>query len=50
MYLDPGFGSMIIQGLIASLAALATIFGIFRAKIFAFFRKDKKHTEENADE
>jgi uncharacterized protein (DUF2062 family) len=49
MYLDPGFGSMVIQALIASLAAVATIFGIFRTKIMAFFKKGKKSTKEKTD-
>jgi hypothetical protein len=46
MYLDPGFGSMLIQVLVASFAALAAMFGIFRTKIIAFFRKGKKATDE----
>ena len=49
MYLDPAFGSMIIQALIASLAALAVGIGIFRARIANFFRRNKQ-TEEITDE
>ena len=49
MYLDPGFGSMLIQALVASLAALIVGFGIFRARIIAFFRRNKQ-TEEINDE
>ena len=41
MYLDPGFGSMLIQMLVASLAAVAVGFGIFRHKIKSFFSKNK---------
>ncbi len=41
MYLDPGFGSMLIQILIAALAGLGAVFAIFRAKIAAFFNKKK---------
>ncbi|MCL2019401.1 MAG: hypothetical protein FWG70_06520 [Oscillospiraceae bacterium] len=48
MYLDPGFGSMLIQVLVASFAALAMTFGIFRQKIVAFFRKGKKGDETSA--
>jgi hypothetical protein len=49
MYLDPGFGSMLIQALVASLAALAVGIGIFRTRIAAFFRRNKQ-TDENVDE
>jgi hypothetical protein len=41
MYLDPGFGSMLIQLLIATLAGLVAAFGIFRKRIVAFFRRKK---------
>ena len=50
MYLDPGFGSMLIQLLVASIAAAAVMFGVFRSKIAAFFRKRKKGPDEGADE
>ena len=46
MYLDPGFGSMVIQVLVASFAGVTVTFGIYRAKIVAFFKKDKKSLEE----
>ena len=50
MYLDPGFGSMLIQLLVASLAALAVGFGVFRQKIKAIFSKGKRKVEtEDAD-
>jgi hypothetical protein len=45
MYLDPGFGSMLIQALVASIAAVAVGVGIFRHKIKAFFTKGKKSEE-----
>jgi len=41
MYLDPGFGSMLIQALVASIAAIAVGLGIFRYKIKTFFSKNK---------
>jgi len=41
MYLDPGVGSMLIQVLIASFAAIAVGFGIFCQRIKALFIKDK---------
>jgi len=45
MYLDPGFGSMLIQALIASLAAGGVMVGIFWGKIKAFFGRRKKSDE-----
>lgn len=45
MYLDPGFGSMLIQVLIASLAAAGAMFAMFRGKIMAFFKKSKKNAK-----
>ena len=50
MYIDPGFGSMIIQVIIASLAVLSAIFGIYRAKIVSFFKKGNKNSDEKSDE
>jgi hypothetical protein len=50
MYLDPGFGSMLIQVLIASLAGLVAGFGIFRTRIIAFFRKKKRESQNNSVE
>jgi len=49
MYLDPGFGSMLIQMLIASLAAVAVGFGVFRHKIIAFFSKNKGDVDSAGD-
>ena len=46
MYLDPGFGGMIIQAVIASIAAAAAFIGIFRHKIKAFFNKNKQESVE----
>jgi len=48
MYLDPGFGSMIIQVLIASLAACAVFFGVFRTKIAAFFKSKRNKGDDAA--
>jgi len=50
MYLDPGFGSMLIQLVVASLAAIAVGFGLFRQKIKMFFNKnkDEEATEEES--
>jgi len=40
-YLDPGFGSMLVQALLASIAAVAVMLGIYREKIKALFRGNK---------
>ena len=50
MYLDPGFGSLIIQMLVASFAAAAAMFGIFRVKIATFFKRGKRSTKEKTDD
>ena len=53
MYLDPGFGSMLIQLVVASIAAAAVGLGIFRQRIKAFFSKNKNQEaveEESTDE
>ena len=51
MYLDPGFGSMLIQAIVASIAAVAVGLGIFRHKIASLFKKNKKEeNEEKEDE
>ena len=40
-YLDPGTGSAIIQGLIATVAALGATFRVYRFRIQAFFASRK---------
>ena len=50
MYLDPGFAGMLIQVLIASVAGVVAVFGIFRVKIKAFFTKGKKPRKIDAGE
>lgn len=40
-YLDPGTGSMILQGLAAGLIALLAFWSRVRALISNFFKKDK---------
>jgi hypothetical protein len=49
MYLDPGVGSMIIQFAIASVAAVAAMFGIFRRNIVSFFRKSKETPDDEPE-
>lgn len=50
MYLDPGFGSMLIQILLASIAAAASMFGIFRNKIMSLFRRTKNTKKDDTSE
>jgi len=52
MYLDPGFGSMLVQALIASLAAAGVMVGVFWNRIKAFFNrgKNKDDSEKPDDE
>ena len=47
MYLDPGFGSMLIQALIAGFAAVVVLFGIYRQKVRAFFSRNKKKSDKD---
>jgi len=54
MYLDPGFGSMIIQALVAGIAVCSVVLYTLRDKIKYLFSKKKheaKHVEndENSD-
>ena len=41
-YIDPGIGSIILQGIIASIAAVGVFFSSVRRKIYNFFCKIKK--------
>ena len=51
MYLDPGFGSMVIQLLIGGVAAIGAGFYMFRQRIKEFFgiRSSKEPVEETND-
>ena len=40
-YLDPGMGSMLLQGLIAGLAVIMSFLSIYWQKVKAFFVKQK---------
>ena len=44
-YLDPGTGSMMLQGLIAAFAALVTAGGLYWSKIKSFFIRNGKDVE-----
>ncbi len=45
-YLDPGTGSMIVQSIIASIAAIGCVVAAFMDKIAGFFKKDKNDTKK----
>ena len=49
-YLDPVSGSLLIQGVLAVLAAIMTFFGNFRKKIIKFFQLGLKKLKKNDDE
>lgn len=46
MYIDPGLGGLIIQGVVAAIAALSVIGIGFRNKIAAFFKRKPKDTSD----
>jgi hypothetical protein len=50
-YLDPATGSMVVQAVIAALAAVGVAFSVFRRKLRAFvariFRKEKNSKHED---
>mgnify|MGYP001372713500 CR=1 FL=1 len=52
-YIDPGIGSIILQGIIASIAAVGVFFSSVRRKIYNFFCKLKnffsKKTKNDTD-
>ena len=51
-YIDPGMGSMLLQGLIGGLAAVLSFLSIYWQKVKAFFVKQKPHIDtdiENKD-
>jgi hypothetical protein len=52
MYLDPGFGSMVIQMAIAGIAAMGASFFLFRQKIKELlkFGRGKKSQQTAEDE
>ena len=48
-YLDPGTGSMLLQGLIAGLAAIISFLSIYWQKVKAFFGKEEADTDTDKD-
>jgi len=50
MYLDPGFGSMIIQVVIAGIATIGVSLYVFKSKIRALFNKEGKTNSKKDEE
>ena len=51
MYLDPGFGSLIIQMIVAAIAGLGAYLALAKKKALSIFSKNNKtNTEENHEE
>jgi len=50
MYLDPSFGGMLLQLLVAIAAGSGAIIFGMRRKIMAFFRKNKNKTVTNINQ
>jgi hypothetical protein len=44
-YIDPGMGSMLLQGLIGGLAAVLSFLSIYWQKVKAFFVKQKQEQD-----
>ena len=49
-YLDPGTGSLLLQGLIATMAAAIATGSIYWGKIRNFFEKKKEPDDAHSDE
>jgi len=51
MYLDPGFGSMVIQVIVAALAAGGAYLLIFKKRIVSFFKsRGSRNSASTKDE
>ena len=48
-YLDPGTGSMLLQGLLAGIMVVGTTIGIYWKRLKKFFTRTDK-AEDNSDE
>ena len=44
-YLDPGTGSMLVQGLIGGVAVVMSFLSIYWQKVKAFFSKEEEDTD-----
>ena len=45
-YIDPSAVTYIVQAVAAAFIAIGALLTVFRHKIFAFFKKEKKETEK----
>lgn len=48
-YLDPGTGSLLLQGLIGGIATALALGGMYWRKLISFFRRDATHTQKELD-
>ena len=48
-YIDPGTGSILIQGLIAAIAAIGVTLKLYWHRFVAFFRREESPKEKFAD-
>ena len=48
-YLDPGTGSMLVQGLIGGVAVVMSFLSIYWQKVKAFFGKEEANTDTDTD-
>ena len=48
-YIDPGTGSLLLQGLIAAIAGIAVAAGVYWERVKAFFRRDRDASEREDD-
>ena len=46
-YLDPGTGSMLVQGLIGGIAVVMSFLSIYWQKVKAFFGKEEADTDKD---
>ena len=48
-YLDPGTGSLLLQGLLAGFAAIISVLSIYWQKVKAFFIKQEPNTDTDTE-
>lgn len=48
MYLDPGFGSMVIQVIVAAIAAVGALYFAMKTRIKSLFSKKNEGEEQEA--
>ena len=49
-YLDPGTGSLILQGIIGTVAAVAAVGGLYWARVKAFFGRNNQPPPADIDD